>query len=708
MVRFRNSSKLRSLTNRILIRKVTTYIGLSLMGAGLQSAVVYSQEWTRTENTITWMIPGEGTQGRCQVHATIPGRRLEFGYFFVDQRDGAILKRDLALRHRPPILNRRGEPQFAFPKDPDYLEYAFAEGNAIAVVPEMEFNSNGLKEYCWMAPGDRYFAWYAIEGSSMAWWRYCAHADRPKVLTSVESKSNVDRIVALPNEDHGTHQISIPGTIATTQEPTPASQRFDVSIVFQPIALEDTYTVYQEGEQFEGSPAKLSIDVPGEDTNQGLGLLYNDHSLHHRALRVTHIRVESPGLVSPDREQGAWHPLVDNEVQGSFASRKLVDPRLHGSIEVYSNGGLQFEPNRDDPYWSIDHHPVEPIPVYVQYKVSDGLSSTISRFGIGHGYYHRGQPHDQKHDGISSYFLGGGGNGKPFVQGRRKFFSSSAAGKDIVLIAQCLENREFADLVFEDFAGGKARSIYSLNLTTRDQADDPRIASIIAGADVIWIGGGSQSHFHDSWKGTRLFQALEIAASKGVSIGGTSAGTAIMSHAAYVNLPWDSASSSFTLQDPTDERNRILFQGLDTLPFSALSASEHAPLHRILVDTHFSELNRMGRLVAFTSSQPFLMGLGIDSSTAVLIEKEIDDWKWSVHGAGSVFVIESPRNQFSNQLHPLALRPRERINVIQLKAGQSLSLSAILQSPLSHRVFLSKNTVFTPDYSGKIYGRRGQ
>ncbi len=70
---------------------------------------------------------------------------------------------------------------------------------------------------------------------------------------------------------------------------------------------------------------------------------------------------------------------------------------------------------------------------------------------------------------------------QPFVQGRRKFFSSSAAGKDIVLIAQCLENREFADLVFEDFAGGKARSIYSLNLTTRDQADDPRIASIIAG-----------------------------------------------------------------------------------------------------------------------------------------------------------------------------------------------------------------------------------
>ena len=670
--------------------------------------LVQAQEAIRPECNHAWMIPGEGTLGRCLVHWSIPDHKMEFGYFHVDQSDGAILKRDHTLRHRPPILNRRGEPQFSYPKDADYLEHALAEGNAIAVIPDAASDRTTGKEYTWLVPGDRFFAWYAIEGSSLAWWRYCAHADRPKVLTSLDTRPVDDHRIVCSHGDQGAHRIQVPIANSVSQESSKPTTCCEVTVVFQPIALEDAYVVFPEGDQFDGAPATLQVDVPEQEGTHGLGLLYNDYSFHQKPLQVTHIRVESPNLLSPDREPGEWLPMLDFHDEGHVASRSVVDSRIHGSIKVYSNGGFQFEPDRDDPFWKVENHPIEPIPVFVQYKVSDGMSSTTSRFGIGHGYYHRGSSHDHKHEGVSSYFLGGGGHGRPFLEGRRRFFTSAADGKDIVLIAQSLENREFADLVFEDFASGKARSICSINISTPDQANDPRMAEIVAGADVIWIGGGSQSCFLDSWKGTRIFDALEVASAQGVSIGGTSAGTAILGQAAYVNFPWDSTASTFTLQDPSDDRNRVLFQGRDTLPFSALSSDAHAPLHRFLVDTHFTELNRMGRLVSFTAKQPYLYGLGIDASTAIFIEKEVDDWKWTIYGAGSVFIVESPQNQIPSQSYPLAVRPWERIHLIQLKAGQSLPLSSILQSPLSHRVFLSKNTVFTPDYSGKIYGGRRQ
>ena len=56
-----------------------------------------------------------------------------------------------------------------------------------------------------------------------------------------------------------------------------------------------------------------------------------------------------------------------------------------------------------------------------------------------------------------------------------------------------------------------------------------------------------------------------------------------------------------------------MFQGADRLPFSASSADVNSPLHQFLVDTHFSDGNRMGRLVAFTAFNPPKIGLGIDA-----------------------------------------------------------------------------------------------
>jgi len=180
-----------------------------------------------------------------------------------------------------------------------------------------------------------------------------------------------------------------------------------------PIALPDSYTVFQAGDSFDAAPLPLRIDVPGRHENRSLGVLFNDYSFHHRELSVTHIRVETPLLELPELGSGDWLPLVESE-KCSRATRTIVDPRLHGEITVFANGDFAFVPAENDSYWKVDKHSVEPIPVYVQYRVSDGFDSAVSRFGIGHGHYRRGGHHDGKHDGSAMYFLGGGGNGEPF------------------------------------------------------------------------------------------------------------------------------------------------------------------------------------------------------------------------------------------------------------------------------------------------------
>ena len=77
-----------------------------------------------------------------------------------------------------------------------------------------------------------------------------------------------------------------------------------------------------------------------------------------------------------------------------------------------------------------------------------------------------------------------------------------------MVLAQSEENKEFVDRVYDYFAVGSARSLNSLNIMTREQADDPRVAEIVQGADLIWIGGGSQCSFLRSGAGRNCSKRL--------------------------------------------------------------------------------------------------------------------------------------------------------------------------------------------------------
>jgi cyanophycinase len=102
---------------------------------------------------------------------------------------------------------------------------------------------------------------------------------------------------------------------------------------------------------------------------------------------------------------------------------------------------------------------------------------------------------------------------------------------------------------------------------------------------------------------------------EGGFVAGTSAGAAAM-------------PETMIIGGPGDESNRI----------SALSmASGLGLLHDVVIDSHFAERGRLGRLLGAVVQNPRNLGIGIDESTAIVVER---DERFRVIGSGAVYVVD--------------------------------------------------------------------
>jgi cyanophycinase len=92
-------------------------------------------------------------------------------------------------------------------------------------------------------------------------------------------------------------------------------------------------------------------------------------------------------------------------------------------------------------------------------------------------------------------------------------------------------------------------AVEMLVLKNRAASSDACVLQVINNAEALFIAGGDQSNYVDNWKGTPVEDAIYALAARGVPIGGTSAGTAIMSEVIYAALR-QSVTSSQALADP--------------------------------------------------------------------------------------------------------------------------------------------------------------
>jgi len=175
-----------------------------------------------------------------------------------------------------------------------------------------------------------------------------------------------------------------------------------------------------------------------------------------------------------------------------------------------------------------------------------------------------------------------------------------------------------------DVAADRYRAVFaSLGMTdtegmrplNREEAQDPRLAARIAQATGIFLTGGNQLRLASVVAGTRLGAALVEQHRRGAVVAGTSAGASALSNHMI----------AFGRSGPSPrQRMAQLGAGLGLLP-------------DMLIDQHFTERNRIGRLEALVAHSPSLLALGIDEDTAALIGP---DRVLEVIGKGSVTVLD--------------------------------------------------------------------
>jgi cyanophycinase len=142
-------------------------------------------------------------------------------------------------------------------------------------------------------------------------------------------------------------------------------------------------------------------------------------------------------------------------------------------------------------------------------------------------------------------------------------------------------------------------------------------------ATGIFFTGGNQLRLSTMLGGTPVAQRIRALNARGVHVGGTSAGASILSE------------------------HMIAFgkEGLSPTAGSVRLAPGLGLTSRFIIDQHFSQRDRLGRLMAALAYNPYAVGIGLDEDTAAFIRP---DNTVEVEGSGSVTVLDAGNLQFSS------------------------------------------------------------
>ncbi len=245
---------------------------------------------------------------------------------------------------------------------------------------------------------------------------------------------------------------------------------------------------------------------------------------------------------------------------------------------------------------------------------------------IIHNYYFVGNKEDVVKPTSPSLVLMGGGTD---VDEAFKWMIERSGGGDFVII-RARGTDAYNQYIYEL---GKVDSVETLIIKSKLQAQDSFLVNKIKNAEALFIAGGDQSHYVKYWKGTPVENALHYLRDKGVPIGGTSAGLAILGEFLF-SAKKGTVYSSEALSDPYN-KYIILERDFLRLPY----------MDKAITDSHFAQRDRMGRIITFMARiitdgwASEVKGIGIDEATALLIDEK---GLAIVKGRGSVYFLRNP------------------------------------------------------------------
>lgn len=194
--------------------------------------------------------------------------------------------------------------------------------------------------------------------------------------------------------------------------------------------------------------------------------------------------------------------------------------------------------------------------------------------------------------------------------------------------------------LFQKLGGGE---VQILDVSERTGANEESLVRQLEKSSGVFFTGGDQLRITGIMGGTRLGKALHKLYEQGVIIAGTSAGASVMSDTMIVGG-----------EAGTPKKNTLtMAPGLGLL-------------RSVVVDQHFAQRGRIGRLLTAISQNPYVLGIGIDEDTAILVHS---DGRFFVVGSNTVTVVDAS--------------PTIASNVSESSPGQALVLTPVLMHVLS-------------------------
>lgn len=189
--------------------------------------------------------------------------------------------------------------------------------------------------------------------------------------------------------------------------------------------------------------------------------------------------------------------------------------------------------------------------------------------------------------------------------------------EDLLLVATIASEiqEEMEDIYNKVFREIGVKNIEFLNIDDRTESYLEENVELIKDSKLIFFTGGDQLKITSLIGGTPLNKALMDGMQNGKIIVGTSAGASVM-------------SGTMILEGESEESPKKY--SINMCPGLGL-------IENVVIDQHFSQRGRIGRLLTAIAENPEYLGIGIDEDTAIIVdERKII----KVIGNGAVYIID--------------------------------------------------------------------
>jgi cyanophycinase len=201
-----------------------------------------------------------------------------------------------------------------------------------------------------------------------------------------------------------------------------------------------------------------------------------------------------------------------------------------------------------------------------------------------------------------------------------------------------------------------------------DLLRNPRL-EILEDATVVFFTGGGQLRITTQFGGTRLCEQIQEFYRRGGTIAGTSAGASVM-------------SDTMLVSGDADASHRV---GANLLMAPGLGY-----LKDVIIDQHFAERGRIGRLLGAVAQNPRLLGIGLDENTAMIVEREK---QFRVLGAGAAYVVDGRGVTCTNITEEEEDRTMSIFNVRLHLLSQGDEFDLLTREPIPHPADSAEKTL---------------